>query len=151
MKKSWKRFCKDDITKVENYELAKADDFKGWCIHHRLEFDVNGNEVQHPSDLIRLDMYFHRPYFELIFMKISDHIRMHHVNKKHGLGHKVSEQHKMILSSIHKGKKLSQSTKDKISKSGTGRHWKLSDETRRKMSESHTGKKRGHYNINTAR
>lgn len=25
------------IEKVENYEKAKADNFKGWDIHHRLE------------------------------------------------------------------------------------------------------------------
>lgn len=147
MKKSWKRFCKDDISKIENYELAKNDNFNGWCIHHRLEFDVNENEVQHPIDLIRLDMYYHRPYFELIFMKISDHIRLHHVGKKHGLGHKVSEELRMKISLGNKGKKLSQTTKDKISKSGKGRHWKLSDETRKKMSEAHKGKKRGHYNF----
>lgn len=141
MKKSWKRYCKDDITKIENYELAKADDFKGWCIHHRLEFDINGNEVHHPGVLTRLGMYFHRPYFELIFMKISDHLRMHNVGKKHGLGHKLTEQHKMMLSSINKGRKLSQSTKDKISKSGTGRHWSWSKKSRDNFRIKRTGSK----------
>ena len=31
------QYCKDDLSKIENYELAKADNFKGWHIHHRLE------------------------------------------------------------------------------------------------------------------
>ena len=31
------QYCKDDLSKIENYELAKADNFKDWHIHHRLE------------------------------------------------------------------------------------------------------------------
>ena len=35
--KRYKRICKDDISLVENYDLALADNFKGWVMHHRLE------------------------------------------------------------------------------------------------------------------
>lgn len=31
------RYCKEDISNIENYELAKADNFEGWVIHHRDE------------------------------------------------------------------------------------------------------------------
>ena len=35
--KRYKRICKDDISLAENYNLALADNFKGWVMHHRLE------------------------------------------------------------------------------------------------------------------
>ena len=75
-----KKYC-DEIEKVENYDLAKADNFKGWVVHHRLEISVNGEEVRTPDDLDRLGMYYHRPYFELIFMRRTDHQTMHDLAK----------------------------------------------------------------------
>ncbi len=71
-----KKYC-DEIEKVENYDLAKADNFKGWVVHHRLEISVNGEEVITPAELDRLGMYYHRPYFELIFMRRKEHAAMH--------------------------------------------------------------------------
>ena len=32
-----RRFCCEDISRIENYDLVKKDNFKGWQIHHRLE------------------------------------------------------------------------------------------------------------------
>lgn len=32
----YKRYC-IEIDNIENYEKAKADNFKEWCLHHRLE------------------------------------------------------------------------------------------------------------------
>ena len=37
-----KYFCKDDITKIENYELAMADTEEVWHCHHRLELTLDG-------------------------------------------------------------------------------------------------------------
>ena len=34
--RNFKRYCKD-YENIENYEKAKADDFKNWEVHHRLE------------------------------------------------------------------------------------------------------------------
>ena len=62
---------------IENYELAKADNFKGWVIHHRLELTLDNNFAHNKEDLIRMDMYFHRPYYELIYMKVADHQSLH--------------------------------------------------------------------------
>ena len=36
MKRSFEKFCKD-YKNIENYEKAAADNFKGWCCHHRLQ------------------------------------------------------------------------------------------------------------------
>ena len=55
-----------ELEKIENYELAKADNFKGWCIHHRLQFTINGERALSKNELIRFNMYYNRPYFELI-------------------------------------------------------------------------------------
>lgn len=83
---------------IENYELAKADNFKGWVLHHRLEFDLEGNEVHTPKSLKRLKMYWRRPYFELIYMTRHDHQVLHNKAKKG----KFSEERKKHLSEATK-------------------------------------------------
>ena len=49
-------YCKDDITKIENYELTKADNFKGWVIHHMLELTLDNELACTTNDLIRMDI-----------------------------------------------------------------------------------------------
>lgn len=73
----YKQFCKDDLSKIENYNLAIADNFSGWHLHHRLELTLDGEFAHSKNDLIRLDMYYHRPAFELIFMKNKEHRSLH--------------------------------------------------------------------------
>lgn len=72
-----KFYRKGEQHKIENYEEAKKDNFIGWVIHHRLETDLDGNETHKPESLERLGMYYHRPYFELIYMKRSEHVILH--------------------------------------------------------------------------
>lgn len=38
------KYCCEDISKIENYELAKRDNFSGWVIHHRLETHTSDGE-----------------------------------------------------------------------------------------------------------
>ena len=66
---------------VENYELAKKDNFRGWVCHHRLELTLDGEFANSMMDLVNKDMYFHRPYFELIWMKRGEHSRLHNSGK----------------------------------------------------------------------
>ena len=68
-----KRYCKDDISKIENYEQAINDKENKWVCHHRLELTLDCEEALSRSELKRMNMYYHRPYFELIFMKDIDH------------------------------------------------------------------------------
>src|SRR5574344_1082123 len=66
-----------NLEEVENYNLAKKDNFKGWDIHHRLE--TNNSDVNlSRKELIALDMYYNRPASELIFMTRSEHNKLHH-------------------------------------------------------------------------
>lgn len=72
---------------IENYELAKADNFKGWCIHHRDEYKVlpSGIEVfRTKSELIEDGRYYNCPANELIFMTIAEHQAYHmkHITKE---------------------------------------------------------------------
>lgn len=62
---------------VENYELAKNDNFRGWVLHHRLELTLDGQFANSAMDLVNKEMYFHRPHFELIWMKTEEHTRLH--------------------------------------------------------------------------
>lgn len=121
---SIRKFCKDDYTKIENYELAKADNFKDWCIHHRLELTLDNEYAKSREDLIRMGMYYNRPYFELIFLKRSEHQILHNKNRKVG-GWKLqfTEEHRNKISESMKGnlncvgRILPIATKDKISES----------------------------------
>lgn len=76
-----KQFCKDDISLIENYDKAIADNTQIWVCHHRLELTLDGEFANSKEDLIRYGMYYKRPYFELIWLPDSEHRRMHFVKK----------------------------------------------------------------------
>lgn len=92
-----KKYCKE-YTKIENYEQAMKDNFKGWVVHHRLELTLDGEEVHTPKSLIRLGMYYDRPYYELIFMKRSEHVALHN----HGKGSYSEERRLKIAETTRK-------------------------------------------------
>ena len=119
-----KRFCKEP-EKIENYEKAKADNFKGWRCHHRLETHTSDGERRlvdiTPAELQALGIYYGRPASELIFFTISEHQILHKKGKHR------SEEIKNKLSEAHKG------NKNKLGK-------KHSAESKKRMSEAHKGK-----------
>lgn len=61
--------------KIENFEKALADGFKGWEIHHRLETHNSDGERRlvdiTRAELKALDMYYNRPPNELIYLTKS--------------------------------------------------------------------------------
>lgn len=78
---------KGEFELIENYELAKADNFKGWCIHHRDEYKVlpSGIEVfRTKAELMEDERYYNCPANELIFMTLADHQAYHmkHITKE---------------------------------------------------------------------
>ena len=138
-----KLFCKEP-EKIENYEKAKADNFKGWRCHHRLETHTSDGERRlvdiTPAELQALEMYWNRPASELIFLTISEHQILHTKGKQgYWKGKRLSEEHKKKLSEANKGKRLSEEHKKKIGEANKGKQ--LSEETRNKMSEAAKGKK----------
>lgn len=106
-------YCYEDISLIENYENAVADDTQMWELHHRLESDKNLSRKK----LISMDMYFHRPASELIFLTPFEHRSLH-----------------------HKDKPKSEETKSKMSETAKKR-LPPTEESRKKNSESHKGKK----------
>ena len=98
--KTLNRYCKE-YWKIENYDKAERDNFEGWVIHHRLQISITGEEVHTAESLKRLNMYYNRPYFELIFLTANEHRALHNRSK----------------SPWNKGKHLSDKLKERISKS----------------------------------
>lgn len=70
-------YCKDDISKIENYDKAVADTSQTWVIHHKLELTLNGEHARYADELMTLNMYFGRPYYELIFLQNGEHKSLH--------------------------------------------------------------------------
>ena len=125
-------YCIDDISKIENYNKAIADTTKRWVLHHRLEFTLDGDFVHTRDDLKRLNMYFDRPYFELIFLTNSEHSRLHRKGKPSPTEGKPG---------TFKGKHHSSETKQKLSDMFKGKdnprfRKTHSEATKQKMSEA---------------
>ena len=72
-----KRYCSEDISLIENYHQAIADEEKMWDIHHRRECDENGKTLFTKKQLIDMGLYFNRPASELIFVTRSMHSKLH--------------------------------------------------------------------------
>ena len=136
MKYSFEKYCKN-YQDIENYEKAKKDNFEGWHCHHRLETH-NSDGERRPVDisqkeLIALNMYYHRPAEELIFLPRSEH-------EAFRKGRHLSEEHKKKLREANKGKPKSEDHKRKIAESQKGNKYHLgkhhTEEARKKMSEA---------------
>lgn len=140
MKYNFKHYCKD-YENIENYEAAKKDNFIGWECHHRLETHNSDGERRlvniSMGELKALDMYWHRPAEELIFLTTSEHNTLHHKGKliseehkkkvseagkgnKRALGYKHSEEIKKKISEAHKGIPRPEETKKKIAEASKG-------------------------------
>ena len=134
------KYCKDDISLIENYDKAVADNSQTWDCHHRRE------TIYSVKDLQDIGEYYNRPACELIFLTPVDHRRLHKLGKHHSAEarKKMSESKKGEKCYIF-GKHLSEETRKKISEANKGekcyifgKH--LSEETRKKISEAHKGK-----------
>lgn len=49
-----KKYCKDDISKIENYEQAINDKENIWECHHRLQLTLEGEFAHNRKELKRL-------------------------------------------------------------------------------------------------
>ena len=133
-----KKYCKEDISKIENYDKAVADTSQTWDLHHRTEIWWNCSK----QDLIDNECYFNRKACELIFLTRSEHDKLHKKDKV------VSESTRQKLSASLKGKKrkpLSEDTRRKISEAMKCENNPFygkshTEDTRRKLSEARKGK-----------
>ena len=107
---SYKKFCCEDASLIENYDLAVADTTQTWDCHHRGEILPCGRfKAKH---LKKFNLYYNRPASELIFLTHDEHISLHHK------GVPLSEATKQKMSDAHKGVPkgpMSEATKQAIS------------------------------------
>jgi hypothetical protein len=114
-----KSYCSEDISLIENYEKAINDNTQTWHCHHKLETEL-GLSIK---ELKELNLYYHIPASELIFLTEYEHIRLHHKGKY------VSEETKQKQREANLGKKNPMYGK------------KQSEESKRKNREAHLDKK----------
>lgn len=73
--KTIKKYCSEDISKIENYDKAIADKRITWHCHHRLE--VTPHEIRLKEQLESDGLYYNRPASELIFLTPREHNCIH--------------------------------------------------------------------------
>lgn len=105
-----KLYCCEDISKIENFELATSDETRMWDIHHRKEIIENKTR----KDLIAEGKYYNVPASELIFLTRSEHMKLHSNNRSDELKNKISESTKGTNNGMY-GKHQSEETRRKIS------------------------------------
>ena len=116
-----KRYCRDDISLIKNYDKALADETEVWFVHHRNGEPFTGFKR---ADLIKMNMYYKRPASELMFVNNDMHDEIHGNSKNWGTankGKKASAETKKKMSDARKGKELSAETKSKMSAARLGK------------------------------
>lgn len=126
--KNVKYYCCEDISNIENYKQAIADETQTWHCHHRLGVEISTEKLK------ELGLYLNRPACELIFLTEQDHVIVHYKGKTPWMkGKHHSEESRRKLSESHKGK----TTWNK------GKH--ISEETKAKLSKANIGKNNPNY------
>ena len=135
-----KIYCKEDISKIKNYDLAIADTTQTWVCHHIL------GEILTTQQLLDHDFYYNVPPCLLKFVTRAEHARLHMKGHTHSedTRRKLSEYQKGLTSAF-KGHTHSEETRRKISEANKGENnpsfgKTRSEETRRKISESLKGR-----------
>lgn len=84
-----KKYCCENPSLIENYEIAVNDKHEKWDIHHRLETE----EGISATELKKQNRYFNRPASELIFLSHREHAKIHNegVTRPEYVGKKISE------------------------------------------------------------
>ena len=125
--KQAKKFCKEDISKIKNYDKAIADTTQVWHCHHMTETWWHCSK----KELIENECYYHRKACELIFLTSEEHKRLHMK------GVTLSDETRRKMSEAKKGRLFSEEHRRKISEAIKGHT--VTDETRKKMSEAKKG------------
>ena len=117
-------FCKEDISKIENYDKAINDTTQTWDCHHKEEIRIlpSGMTVYRSrEELIENGRYYHCPANELIFLTKSEHQRLHKKGKKNPFyaipfySKHHSDESKRKISEARKGMKFTEEHRRKIS------------------------------------
>ena len=131
-----KKYCKEELSKIENYDKAIADTTQVWHCHHRTEIWWHCSK----KDLIDNECYYNRKACELIFLTPKEHMRLHNKCRM------VTEESRRKMSESHKGKHLSENHRKKLSEANKGKStWNkgksMTEDTKQKLREALTGHK----------
>lgn len=128
-KRSARLYCSGDISLVENYDKAAADENNTWVIHHRLETHKYKDRSRTewikrdediPSIVLKLlGLYYKRSPNELVFMTERDHRSLHWAGLQ-----RIEDFHQKKVAGLYKRdrewlRKVSAANKLRC----VGRHW----------------------------
>lgn len=105
------KYCKEDISLIENYQIAVNDNTQTWVCHHRDEVKVlpSGIKVfRSVEELNENGRYYNCPANELIFLTKADHNKIHCTDKSH------TNCHNKAISNGMKGHKCSEECRKKM-------------------------------------
>ena len=112
------KYCKNDISQIENYDKAIADKTQTWHCHHRRE------TVMSRKELIEICEYDNRPACELIFLTTFEHHRLHNISENNPMfGKHHSAETRKKMSEAKKGKPKSAETRKKMSEANKGKNY----------------------------
>lgn len=107
--KTARKYCKEDIRKIKNYDAAIADMTQTWVCHHIL------GEILTRRQLLDHDFYYNVPPCMLKFVTRAEHNLLHKKGKHH------SEEHRKKISESKKGKHYSEESCKKMSEAAKRR------------------------------
>ena len=134
-----KSYCSEDISLIENYQQAVADQTKMWDIHHRRECDSEGRTLFTKKQLKDMNLYYNRPAAELIFVTRSTHWKLHRELRekcwKNGrkIGQKIGGKKNGAINGKKRSIPILQFTKDGL----FVKEWPSAREAQRKLGISH--------------
>lgn len=144
-KRMAEKYCKEDISLIENYDIAVADTQNKWVIHHRDEVKIlpSGIRVNRSREYLKeIGLLFDCPANELIFMLQKDHAKLHFTGHTYTNGRILSAEQRLKCSRPGEqngmyGKHHSEESRNKISVNKRGKHIKsFTDEHKRKIAEA---------------
>lgn len=71
------KFCNTTIDKIERFEERMKEPEVRWVIHHKSEIELNMTSLE----LRLMNLYYNRPPEELVWMRASDHSRLHNLHR----------------------------------------------------------------------
>lgn len=108
--KTVKRFCKEPLENIENYDNAISDP-EMWHCHHRDEVRVLPSGItvyRYKDELIENGRYYGCPANELIFLSRSEHHKLH-------ISNPITKERISQTLMGHKGVKHTEESRRKIS------------------------------------
>ena len=69
--KNLSNVCREDISMIENYNIAINDNNNLWICHHRLGIAIKSGKLK------ELGLYYNRPAIEFVFLRTDVHTSLH--------------------------------------------------------------------------